>query len=56
MTGEAKDFLRNKAGTNYLGIEQADDGSRVYSPDNPNGVQVCAADLWSLPGFNKLVL
>ena len=56
MTDEAKDFLKNKAGTNYLGIEQADEGSRVYSPNNPNGVQVCATDLWSLPGFNKLVL
>ena len=56
LTDEAKDFLRNKAGTNYLGVEQDDHVSKVYNPENPSGVQVPVGDLWSLSGFNKLVL
>lgn len=56
LTDEARDFLRNKAGTNYLGIEQEHHGSKVYTPENPAGVQVPVDDLWSLSGFNKLVL
>ena len=56
MTDEAKDFLRNKAGTNYLGIEQADEGSKIYCPANPDGVQVADTGLWSLPRFNNLIL
>lgn len=56
LTEEAKDFLKNKAGTKYLGIELAGDGSRAFSPGSPDGVEVAVADLWSLPGFNNLVL
>ena len=55
LTDEARDFLKNKAGTNYLGIEKDNIGSKVYSSDNPNGVQVADCDLWSLSGFNNLV-
>lgn len=56
LTDEAKDFLKNKAGTNYMGIERSDKGSKVYSPANPGGTEVDTADLWSLPGFNNLIL
>ena len=56
LTGEAKDFLKNKAGAKYMGIESANEGSRVYSPGDPDGIEVADADLWSLPGFNELVL
>lgn len=56
LTDEAKDFLKNKAGTNYMGIEMSGAGSKVYRPEAPDGVEVAAADLWSLPGFNNLVL
>ena len=56
LTDEARDFLRNRSGTNYLGIEQGGHESKVYSPENPSSVQVPIADLWSLPGFNNLVL
>ena len=56
LTEEAKDFLKHKAGTNYMGIEQTENGSKVYSPEDPDGVDIAAADLWSLPGFNHLVL
>ena len=56
LTEEAKDFLKNKAGTNYLGIELSGAGSRVYSRTCPEGIDVTTPDLWSLDGFNKLVL
>ncbi len=56
LTKEAKAFLKNQAGTNYLGIEQAGEFSKVYSPSNPSGIEVPTANLWSLPGFNNLVI
>ncbi len=56
LTDEAKDFLKNKAGANYMGIEMSGVGSKVYRPEAPDGVEVPTADLWSLPGFNNLVL
>lgn len=56
LTDEAKDFLKTKAGTNYMGVEMSGTGSRVYRPEAPDGVEVDTADLWSLPGFNNLVL
>ncbi|MVA58522.1 MULTISPECIES: SIR2 family protein [Rhizobium/Agrobacterium group] len=55
LTEEAKSFLKEKAGTNYLGIERHDGGSRVYGPSCPGGEIVGEHDLWALHGFNKLV-
>lgn len=56
LTDEAKDFLRNKAGTNYMGIEKSGAGSKVLSTDSPDGLEVAAPNLWSLEGFNDLIL
>ncbi len=56
LTKEAKEFLENNAGSSYLGIEESDNGSKIYTPDNPNGVQTTEKNLWSLSGFNELVL
>lgn len=56
LTDEAKEFLRNKAGSNYMGIEMSGEGSRVYSNSSPDGVEVPIPDLWSLEGFNKLAI
>lgn len=56
LTEEAKDFLRSKAGANYLGIERSGNGSKVYSSSTPEGADVTTPDLWSLDGFNNLVL
>ncbi len=56
LTQEAKDFLANKAGKQYMGIEKCDNGSKVYSVECRGGVQVSECDLWSLQGFNSLVL
>ncbi len=56
LTDEAKDFLREKAGAQYLGIEQADHESKAYSPEKPEGDSMNRADLWKLTGFNDLIL
>ncbi len=56
LTDEAKEFLKNNAGTKYLGIEKSGSGSRVFSPAAPDGFEVGTPDLWSLDGFNSLVL
>lgn len=56
LTEEAKNFLRNKAGTNYMGIEKQNEGSRVFTPENPDGVEFSEPELWSLPVFNNLIL
>ncbi len=56
LTDEAKEFLKNNAGTKYLGIEKSGSGSRVFSPAVPDGFEVGTPDLWSLDGFNSLVL
>jgi len=56
LTEEAKGFLKCKAGSNYMGIEKCKAGSKIYTPENADGVEVLDADLWSLPVFNNLIL
>ena len=56
LTEEAKDFLRNKAGKNYMGIEKFGEISKIYTANHPDGISLEVADLWSLSGFNELVL
>lgn len=55
LTDEAKSFLRERAGKNYLGIEMSEIGSKIYSFNDPDGVDVTEANLWSLDGFYQLV-
>ncbi|MEP3688402.1 MAG: SIR2 family protein [Sulfitobacter dubius] len=56
LTDEAKDFLKNKAGAKYLGVERSGNGSKVFSPSCPEGAEIATPNLWSLDGFNNLVL
>lgn len=56
LTDEAKTFLRERAGHNYLGLERIDGGSRAYTSKYPEGVDLKVHDLWSLEGFNNLVM
>jgi len=55
LTSEAKQFLREKAGNNYLGIERAESRSRVFTASHPEGIEVMEGDLWSLSRFNTLI-
>ncbi|GJL90910.1 MAG: hypothetical protein DHS20C04_05690 [Hyphococcus sp.] len=55
LTGEAKDFLQNKSGKNYLAFEDNATGTIAYSQECPNGIELPNVALWSLDGFLKLV-
>lgn len=55
LTSETKEFLQGKAGTNFLAIEEADIGSRVYSAEFPDGVVIEGSNLWTVSGFLSLV-
>lgn len=56
LTGEAKSFLAKNAGQAYMALEKDGAGTRVFSPDYPNGTTVPHADIWSFEYFNKMVL
>lgn len=55
LTEEAKNFLKYRAGRKYIGLEQSEKGTRVYTADSPDGVDVEEAYLWSLSGYLNLV-
>lgn len=56
LTEEAKDFLANQAGKNYLGVEADGTGSRVYAAECPDGVAIPNYEIWSTDGFASLVM
>jgi hypothetical protein len=56
LTDDAKSFLKQNAGKNYVGIEKSKTGSRVYTIDFPDGVEILDQDFWSLSGFNTLII
>jgi len=56
LTSEAKAFLKNSAGQAYMALEMDGDGTRVYFPENPEGVTVAQPNLWSFDSFNNMVL
>jgi SIR2-like domain len=55
LTDEARDFLKNKAGNKYLGLEMKADKTRAFSNNFPDGQDLDVADLWTLSGFIGLV-
>ena len=55
LTPEARDFLKNKAGNKYIGLELSGSKTRAYSAAFPDGQDFDDPDLWSLAGFLKLV-
>ena len=55
LTDEAKSFLLEKAGPNFLGIERCPGGSKAYYQANPQGIEISNVDWWSVDGYLKLV-
>lgn len=55
LTDEAKDFLANDAGSNFLGIEETASGSRVFCPSQPAGIEFNVKGLWTLDGFLSMI-
>lgn len=56
LSENARKFLDEKAGKNYMGIEKNEEGSKVYTPDFPDGEPLSVPGLWSISGFCKMVL
>lgn len=56
LTEEARQFLGNNAGAAYLAMEDCDEGTRVYTPETPDGEIIEDQKIWSFEEFNKLVL
>lgn len=51
LTEDAKSFLSQRAGSNFLALEEDGSGTRVLSPDAPNGSTIPNSSLWSLDHF-----
>lgn len=56
LTDEARQFLTGSAGAAYLAMEDCDEGTRAYTPEQPDGEIVKDQKLWSFEEFNKLVI
>lgn len=56
LTDEAMKFLQEDAGRNYMGIEEYENGCKVYTPKSPDGDYIDVPELWSLSGFCSMVL
>lgn len=54
LTDEAKQFLKNRAGTKYIGLEKTEAGTRIFTAATPDGIELVEPDLWSLKGFLRL--
>ena len=46
-----KKFLHSGRCRKYLAIEECTGGSRAYSNDHPDGIELPGQDIWSLPAF-----
>lgn len=55
LTDEARAFLKQKAGTAYLALEKSAEGTKAYTAEYPEGVEVPTSDLWCLDGYLTLV-
>jgi SIR2-like domain len=54
LTDEAKAFLKNRAGSKYIGLQKTETGTRVFTATTPDGIELPEPDLWSLNGFLSL--
>lgn len=56
LTEEAKAFLSKRAGPKHIGLEKTATGTRIFTAETPNGIELNEPDLWSLSGFLTLVM
>lgn len=55
LTAEAKDFLQNNAGRQYLALEDHAEGTMVYSREYSGGVVIDDGKYWELSALNELI-
>jgi len=56
VSKKAKDFLESGNCCDYLAIEEAGSGCRIYSNDYPGGEEIAGERMWELGEFLKLVI
>ena len=56
VSAKAKDFLKRGNCCDYLAIEEAGSGCRIYSNDYPDGEEISGEQMWELGEFLKLVM
>ena len=55
LTNEARQFLARNVGTTYLAMEKHEEGTRIFTPEMPEGEILSHQSLWSFSNFNELV-
>ncbi len=56
VSATAKSFLESGKCGEYLAIEEAGSGCRIYSNDQPGGEEIAGEPMWQLGEFLKLVI
>jgi hypothetical protein len=56
ITPTAKKFLKSGQCKHYMAIEESGTGSRMYSTEFPDGIDIPNQSLWSLDKFLTMVL
>lgn len=51
LSDSARKMLREANGQKYLALEEADNGTRMWSHEHPAGVQLDGVHLWRMPDF-----
>lgn len=55
LTSEAKLFLKECGGRNYIGLEDHPGGTKVYTPEEEDGSVIYDQKIWELKKLNDLV-
>lgn len=56
ITPTAKNFLKSGQCKHYMAIEESGTGSRMYSTESPDGVDIPSQSLWRLDKFLTMVI
>ncbi len=56
LTPKAKELLIENSRGEYLALEEADNGTRAYTPDFPDGTVVDGLDAWDLSNFLDMAI
>lgn len=55
LTSEAKTFLCDCGGRNFIGLEDHENGTKVYLPEAPEGFILDGKKIWELKNLNEIV-
>jgi len=55
LTTQTRDAFLNQPPKRFLFVEEAPDGTRVYTPSHPGGVVLDGVSVWQLQNFMKMI-